>query len=111
MCLPQECQGSGDLKAIATALEKMMSSFTRGEEKITLELDCSAAGGAEKGAGGVGKVTVNDDYATDAEPLPEKMSGVKSNGAPVATRSTYNSAAPFAFAPIVAAIMAIVIDM
>lgn len=83
MCLPKECMNSADQKVISAQMQEKMSKLMK-DAKITLELDCTAAGGADKGAGGDREITVEDDYLHDAQPLP-------SQGHPAARRTNYKS--------------------
>merc|ERR1719456_827973 len=81
-CVPLECQNNKDAKILSTGMQSMMEAFvqnvvkgTRAEEKlkdvrVNVEIDCSMHGGPEKGAGGDRKITVDDDYVSDAQPLP-----------------------------------------
>merc|ERR1719158_2153149 len=72
MCLPEECHNKKDLKLIVKKLKDVLNKVMAKEGmKVGLEIDCSASGGAEKGAGGDREITVDDDYITDAQPLPK----------------------------------------
>ena len=96
--------GSADLKIITADMQKQMTQLLGDDAKVTVELDCSAAGGADTGSGhGDKEITVTDDYVSDAERLPKQ-------GHPVAKRTTYEKAgaAPFVLAPFVAIVAAFV---
>lgn len=95
MCLPKECMNSADQKVISAQMQKTMSKLMK-DAKITLELDCTAGGGADKGAGGDREITVDDDYVSDAQPLP-------SQGHPAARRTNYKSeVGPLTLTPLAA---------
>lgn len=71
MCMPKECQNGADLKIITAHIQDTLEAVFGEKMKVTFEIDCSASGGADKGAGGDGEITVDDDYIHDAQPLYE----------------------------------------
>lgn len=93
-CFPKECQNSADtemfVQKFQEAMKKALDTVHKSCQKhypdepercpvqegydVHLQMDCSAAGGAQEGAGtsqsGESKISVDNDYVTDAEPLP-----------------------------------------
>merc|ERR1719235_992278 len=62
MCLPDACKNERDLTIIVKAIRDVLNKVMAKEGmKVSLEIDCSASGGAEEGVGGDGKITVDED--------------------------------------------------
>merc|ERR1719265_2221731 len=86
MCLPKECQNSADIKAITTNMNKAFKAASDKVDKIdslTIEIDCSANGGADKGSGGDKEITVDDDFVRDSD----KQESVRMPDHPAAPRA------------------------